>query len=263
MIKKMILRILDFIIGRLPNHYRYRLRTYRKFFLSYEKVNIIDVGSYGGYIDHWKYRYIDNILAFDTIDNRKRKKTRIEKYFLWNKNEKINLYYTRGGGTDSLIHDFDFIKKNKKKLEQRLNKKDVSKFLNKIQIEKITKVNAKTLDSVLENIDIVYDFIKIDVQGAEKKVLQGAHKFLSQNTTLGLIIETYKLKFFKNQSNELEITKFLSNYGFVKVLQYPNHGSYGVSNDTLYIKEKIKNAKLNTILKTYNLIANNDGFYEN
>ena len=62
--------------------------------------------------------------------------------------------------------------------------------------------------------------------------------------------------------DELEITKYLSNYGFIKVLSFPSHGSYGISNDTLYIKKKIKSPKLNTILKTYNLIRHNDGFYE-
>jgi len=258
----MMLKILDFTISRLPSYYRYRLRTYRKFFLKYEKVNIIDVGSYGGYIDGWDLKYIDNILAFDPIDNRKRKKTKIEKCVLWSKNGEIDLYHTRGGGTDTLIHDFDFIKNNEKHLKQRLNTKDVSKFLKKIEVEKITKVNCKTLDSVLDVTDVVFDFIKIDVQGAEKKVLEGGQKFLNQNTTLGLIIETYKLKFFKNQSNEFEITKYLSNYGFIKVLSFPSHGSYGISNDTLYIKKKIKSPKLNTILKTYNLIRHNDGFYE-
>jgi hypothetical protein len=41
----------------------------------------------------------------------------------------------------------------------------------------------------------------------------------------------------------------------------PSHGSYGCSNDVLFIKKNISSSKMNTILDTYGLLRWSNGIY--
>jgi FkbM family methyltransferase len=260
---RFFLKLLDKLIAWADPKYRYKLRFFRRYFLNYEKINLIDVGSYGGFLDKFNKKNINKILSFDPIDQRNSKeKNIVVNSALWDSNTEINIYHTKGGGTDTVKHDTDLIKKIMPSLLKRHSAKNPEKFLDNIQILKTSRVQAKTLDEILKNDKNTWDFIKIDVQGAEKNVLLGAKNFLSSVTTLGLIIETYQKKFFIDQFDENEITDFLSSYGFVKVLIFPSHGSYSIQNEILYIKKNISSPKLNTILKTYGLLTHKDGIYQ-
>lgn len=263
LISKFCKKIIYFINKIFPSS-RYRTRYFNRFFLRTEKVSIIDIGSYGGYLDYWKRSDIKIKLSFDPIEDRKSsKKEMIFKSALWDKNKEINLYFTKGGGSDTLIHDFENLLLNKKKLELRVNPKPIENFIFNAGVTHTKKIYARTLDSILEEIQIKFDFLKIDAQGAEMKILKGCEKYLTSDDCLGLLIETYTIKMFKGQSLVSELSDYLKKFGFIPVLHYPSHGSYGCSNDTIFIKTGIKNPKLNTILKTYNLLRWADGYYEN
>jgi hypothetical protein len=99
--KYFILKIIS-IFNILAPSGRYRSRYLLKVLLNKEKVSIVDVGSVGGYIDNWKNSSIDKTLSFDPIDNRTgNDKNIISKHAIWESNQKINLYYINGGGTES------------------------------------------------------------------------------------------------------------------------------------------------------------------
>lgn len=243
--------------------YRYRIRYLNKLVIPKEKVSIIDVGSYGGFLDGWRAKDIDRTLSFDPIDNRKStKKNLIQNCAIWNENKNINIYYTSGGGSDTLKHDIVGLRKLDGKLKSRFNSKPLESFLQKVKINDELEVQALTLDTVLETSEFRYDFLKIDVQGAEKQVLQGATSYLSSGHCLGLLIETYTIRMFQGQWLQSEVIKYLSQFGFVPVIVFPNHGTFGCSNDTLFIKKNVKSAKLNTILDTYGLLRYSEGFYD-
>jgi len=77
--------------------------------------------------------------------------------------------------------------------------------------EKFIEVNAKTLDSILQENGIKHEqvnWIKIDVEGAELEVLKGAHKILSKSEDIILLIEIHSLNLYKNIVKYLEIYKF-------------------------------------------------------
>ncbi len=259
-------RIYNKIENKLTFYYpslRYRLRYIKKLILKKEKISIIDVGSYGGFLDNWKKNDIERTLSFDPIDNRNSNSNDIVyKSVLWGENKLIDLFYTRGGGTDTLRHDIEYINLNKKNLERRLNSKPIEQFIKKIQVIKTEKIEARTLDSVLNELKIGFDFLKIDVQGAEKQVLIGAKEFIASDKCLGIFIEIYTVKMFIEQWTLNQVIDYLKKLNFSLVLLYPSHGSFGCSNDALFIKNGIKSPKINTILNTYNLLRWSDGFYE-
>ena len=78
--------------------------------------------------------------------------------------------------------------------------------------ENFVEVTAKTLDSIATLLPIKrIDWIKIDVEGAELEVLEGAARILSKNAPIRLLIEVHHV-----QGKDLysEILKFLEQFGF-------------------------------------------------
>jgi hypothetical protein len=67
--------------------------------------------------------------------------------------------------------------------------------------------NCIKLDDYFKNIK--FDFIKIDVDGAESKLLDGAKKIISNNDALKIAICTYH-----KQNDEDDFTKLLEKFGF-------------------------------------------------
>ena len=52
-------------------------------------------------------------------------------------------------------------------------------------------VNTVTLDEFLKELDIVVDFIKMDIEGAEVLALKGMDRTLTENQNIKLIIEFF------------------------------------------------------------------------
>jgi FkbM family methyltransferase len=83
------------------------------------------------------------------------------------------------------------------------------------QFSKIIEVEAYTLDEIILENSIKQNkvrWIKIDVEGAEFEVLQGAKNLLSESTELSILIEIHNLSKGKNYYEE--INEFLKSYGF-------------------------------------------------
>jgi FkbM family methyltransferase len=75
--------------------------------------------------------------------------------------------------------------------------------------DKFVEVNANTLDYLLQLKGIMeVNWIKIDVEGAEFEVLQGASNVLSKSKDIALLIEIHGL------DNYRPIVEFLSSYNF-------------------------------------------------
>ncbi|MFT4759491.1 MAG: argonaute-like protein implicated in RNA metabolism and viral defense [Paraglaciecola sp.] len=77
----------------------------------------------------------------------------------------------------------------------------------KMNPPKEIKVEGKTLDSLLKTLNISPDFIKIDVEGAEKKVITGMLNTLRNNPNLTIAMEY--LEDDRDNSSHVEATKIL------------------------------------------------------
>jgi hypothetical protein len=82
-----------------------------------------------------------------------------------------------------------------------------------ISCNKIYKINTDTLDNQLKvnNIDNI-DFINIDIQGTEPKILRGATDSLKN--VIGLEVEVVFLKSQENQPLFCDIDNLVRNNGF-------------------------------------------------
>ena len=80
-------------------------------------------------------------------------------------------------------------------------------------------IETDTLDNMLTSLELnKFDWIKIDVQGAEVLVLNGAKKIIANSDNLKLIIEIHEEKYGK------PIKEMLTNLDFnYKIFPRPTH----------------------------------------
>ena len=103
-----------------------------------------------------------------------------------------------------------------------------------IEIER-RKVKTITLNTLYENNNIPYDrydFINLDIQGAELKALKGADKILPHIKAIYTEVSTKEL--YKNCVLLPELDEFLEKNGFKRIIISMTHNYWG---DALYIKE--------------------------
>jgi FkbM family methyltransferase len=74
-------------------------------------------------------------------------------------------------------------------------------------------VNGVTLDKLFENAEGVISLIKIDVQGAEMRVLQGASKILNKQQPV-LFVEVDDEALHQQGTNSMELKRFLDRKGY-------------------------------------------------
>ena len=98
----------------------------------------------------------------------------------------------------------------------------------------------------------IVDFIHMDVQGAELKVLEGAKDNLSKVKAIWL--EVSDIKLYENQPLRIEVENFMKDNGFY-LYKTVLEGNFG---DQLYINKKY--FKIFNILNKYKIIQRIDGF---
>lgn len=99
-------------------------------------------------------------------------------------------------------------------------------------------IQTQTLKNFCDSRDIDHiHFIHMDVQGAELKVLQGAGEMLKNVDNIWLEVETISL--YKDQPLKKDIERFLSGYGFFKVIDKV----YGFSGDQLWVRKELLKTK--------------------
>ena len=104
------------------------------------------------------------------------------------------------------------------------------------QTEKTVEIDAVTLDSVIDQHQFDADFVKIDTQGSEYEILQGARKSISKGI-FGALLETWSYPFHVDQKLTYDVMKTMDDNGYFLVDL--NKGGYyrrkTVSNSTLYL----------------------------
>ena len=100
-----------------------------------------------------------------------------------------------------------------------------------LKFEESIKIRTNTLTNFCYENEIVrIDFIHMDVQGAELKVLNGATQILSKIKSIWLEVEEVPL--YKDQPLKKDIEDFFYKNGFTKVIDTVGK----VSGDQLYVK---------------------------
>lgn len=246
----------NFIKLPLPNR-----RVLRKLFKKYDLLTIFDIGSCEAE-DSIRYaKFFPNctVHSFEPVENnykigltnikRHRLQNRIilNKTALSNSNGTATIHISSGRPENvNPTGDWDYGNKSSSLLKpnEALQVTPWLKFSSK------TKVKTQKLASYCDKANIKkIDLIHMDVQGAEKMVLEGAGKMLRSTSAIWLEVESIEL--YKNQVLKPEIEKFMHKNDFIKVADTVD----SISGDQLYIKRSLeietKDAKLSFKAKAF------------
>lgn len=169
-------------------------------------LKLVDIGAAGNIKDNWKnfepiLNYVGiepNDKSYQEIKSKKNscKNYEIKKVGLWNRNEELEINILKKKTNSSIFEPNDELLKNFPDPER-------FKIINK---EKITLTPIDSLN--INNID----FVKIDAQGSELKILEGGEYTFKE--TLGFEIEVSFLEIYKNQPLFPDICKNMDNKNF-------------------------------------------------
>lgn len=173
-------------------------------------ISLIDIGARGGIKQPWRKVPIEylHLYGFDADveecnrlndANRSVDNIRYFPYALLDKESKRTLYWTEDGGSSSIY-------------------KPNCNFMNKFyygdmwHIKKEIPVQTTTLNKVLDENNIKADFLKIDAQGAELKILEGANRSL--DSALGLELEVEFVHIYEEQPLFCDVDSYVRKMGF-------------------------------------------------
>jgi len=222
------------------------------------KINFIDVGCAGYMPDPWSKegygKYIDNVIGFDLLDNelnyldKEFPNNKVYKSIVFDQEEERFFYVCKSNRVSSLfkpnisllipyIRQLNNIRKPKKY------------FVDKYDIVEIKKTKCIRLDTILENLNMDFDFLKVDTEGADFNVIKSLGNYLDIQI-IGIHTELYFKEMYKGIVLFDEVNNFLEDHNFYKVKKMD-----GVDNfwsNFLYIRnDDTKKEKIGLIKKAY------------
>lgn len=140
-------------------------------------------------------------------------------------------FYMSSGQPDEAAEGWNYGNKSSSLLPPSV---EMEKHTSWLQFNDKISVATERMDTFCseKNISKV-DFMHIDVQGAELKVLEGAGKMLNNTTAIWMEVEAVEL--YKGQPLKTDVEKFMQSKNFICVLDTVNN----VAGDQLYVNEKL------------------------
>ncbi|MBD2107735.1 FkbM family methyltransferase [Nodosilinea sp. FACHB-13] len=155
-------------------------------------------------------------------------------------------FHVSSGQLEDKKEDWDYGNKSSSLLAPTENL-DIFPWL---KFSNIISVETNTLYNVCIEKDISsIDFVHMDVQGAELKILKGAGKFIKKIKLIWLEVEALEL--YKDQPLKKEIEEFMRENAFIKVKDTVGD----VSGDQLYINSESSLSKITLMQLLLNLYS--------
>lgn len=184
-------------------HSQKKILYYLKQLLGDNKLNLCDVGGAGGISPRWNsFSDLINLTLFEPDERSaahlRKQGYRVIQKGVWSSVAQKDLYLTRKERCSSLL---------KPNMSYLARFKDAKRF----DIIDTLKIETTTLDNELDT-NQPWDFIKLDIQGAELEALKGSMNTLK--SCLGLEIEVEFIDLYENQPLFCDFKKFAENQGF-------------------------------------------------
>lgn len=210
------------------------------------QINIIDVGSVGGYDIPWKNhtQSIDWSLSFEPNEPSVLTGKNL-KYdcAVWNFDGEAPFYVSgpKGTGSSLLKQNFDWVQENFKNICLEGNQKLNNTWIERSQIKKEFLCPVKKLDTILEELDkslgkhIPFHFLKSDTQSGEFFVLEGAKNYL-ENDCIGLELELFRYPLYQGLVTENKVKSYLNDLGFYVAGWTGYQNSFASQADYLFLR---------------------------
>ena len=223
-------------------------------------INFIDVGALGWIPEPWSKKEnspkIKHLLRFEPQENASKNEdiTTIGAA-LWKENAERDFYFfaDEAGGASLFQQNYDYVQENYETLRLRGSQQMAKTWLERSTLKKVAKIKCRALDDVISELDqpFSYHFIKIDAQGAEYEILQGAENFL-KSTCLGLHLELFEVPMMKGIKLLPEVVQYLDGLGFELVIKMPTKSTFDAAYDCVFLKKE-KSELLKIIQDIYGL----------
>jgi len=181
-----------------------RLARQLEVILCESGISLVDIGAAGGLQDRWKpFSSFVDLVAVEPDPRAKESIERLESTSL----RSLHRVNSPLASTHREI-DFFLCKHPRQSSVLRPNSKHFAKYNDghKWNVEKVEQMSAITLDSALAS-KIQPDFLKLDTQGSELDILQGATATL--HSCLGIEVEVEFREMYQSQPLFGDLSKFL------------------------------------------------------
>lgn len=209
-------------------------------------INLIDIGAVGKLPSPW-YEHaplIHNLLSFEPRENaRQRPHVIALDAAVWSHDEAREFFIYAGnqGHRSSLLEqNVEYVRAHYDELKERGPRHLAETWFERSTLVKTVPVECRCLDNILGELsaDIRYHFLKVDVQGAEYQVLQGAENYL-KTACLGLHMELFTIPLYKDMVLLPDVVAYLKTAGFELVKKMPPHGTFDSQHDCLFLKQNV------------------------
>lgn len=252
--------------------------------LQNEKISLVDIGAMGGVTELAGLAMWINAIAFEPnqdeyakLRNSKNKtkyaSLNIFNYALSNSNGKTTLNVNKRASFSSLLHaDQDVVKRHLGLLDEYPNLTE--DFKKHQQIE----VDVWRLDSILPQLGVTgINYMKLDTQGSELLILQGAETLLNNQLIHIIKCEVTFIPIYEKQAlfSDIDILLREKGFEFVDCIFYPNHDvslkncfarkiydqpRYAQGGDAIFVKKITLNDSQIDLIKTGLMLASLEYF---
>lgn len=205
-------------------------------------VGLIDVGSVGDLPRPWYQRadLVSHVLKFEPRDPRgETSRVVTVDAALWRESATLPFYVyagQSGHGSSLFPQNIDYVRDNFETLRSLGPSYLAETWFERSTLDHIEEVQCTTLDAVLADRPERYHVLKIDAQGAERQILEGASNYLSGGDCLALHLELFKIPLYEGIALRPEVEEMLDRAGFDLVKEYPPHGTFDSQNDCVFLR---------------------------
>lgn len=210
-------------------------------------MTVIDIGAHIGSYSIPMAKLVSPQGVVFSIEPSKREMTRLKENIRINEIKNIITKQIAISDTEGTV--------KLKVAEQNHNGQNtIGEFAYKIKQLKNVKIKTRNLQNIINKYKIKnVDFIKIDCEGAEFKVLKGGSNILKKNPPI-LLIELLREALHKQGSDEKKIIKFLKNKKYKILVLKKNTGAWTLFSKKNKLSENILAIPKQKILKLHKKI---------